>query len=278
MRVTDEEAGTTLEYLLRDPDLYTREVLDDEEMSSPWVRRVWHADAPIEGLTGYPPALPLELLRDMREAVDAGAETVDGRRLRRIDGRTSYFAALIASYNDVPAPTARQQMLAGTLVPLSIWLDEGRNTIARMEMTIPADAEGLPAGTLTYEFTDSDVGQALTPPDVARQVESGLLLRPGPTEAVESLPITLSGSGRAITPPPFITSGAFRVTLTPTSSDLQYQLWRVKRGRQLLAGLGTLVGPGGSVTIPFVLQPGEYVFEVQLPEAADWTLEIVEGQ
>jgi hypothetical protein len=279
MRVTEEETDTTVEYLLVDPDLYSRTFPSGEELPTPWVRRVWHPDAPIEGLTGYPPGLPLELLRHARDLTDTEVETADVRRLRRIEGRTSYFAALIASYNDVPAPTERQQTLAATLVPLRVWLDEASSAVTRMEMTIPPEAAGLPLGTLAYDFREADAAQALEPPADAREVESGLLLRPGPTAAAEPLPIALSGSGRLIAPPPFVTTGGiFRITLTPTSSDLQYQLWRVKRGRQLIAGLGTLVGPGGSVTIPFVLQPGEYVFEVQLPEAADWVLMIEEGQ
>jgi hypothetical protein len=279
MRVVDEGSGATLEYLLLDPDLYSREIPPDAEMPVRWLRRAWHPDAPIAGLTGYPPGLPLELLRSARETADAGIETVDGRRLYRIDGVTSYFAALIASYNDVPAPTERQQMLAATLVPLRVWLDETRGDLARMEMTIPMDAAALPPGTLTYDFSDAGPAPDLEPPEDARMVESDLLLRPGPTVPVESLPITLTGSGRLIAPPPFVTHGGiFRVTLTPTITDLQYQLWRIKRGRQLIAGLGTIVGPGGTVTIPFVLQPGEYVFEVQLPEPADWTVEIEEVQ
>ncbi len=279
MRVLDEGSGTTLEYLLLDPDLYSRQIPAGEEMPVPWLRRVWHPDAPIAGLTGYPPGLPLELLRGARDTTESGIETIDGRGLRRIDGVTSYFAALIASYNDVPAPTERQQMLAATLVPLRVWLDEARGSVARMEMTIPPDAVALPPGTLTYEFSDTEPAVELEPPEDARMVESDLLLRPAPTTPVESLPISLSGSGRLIAPPPFVTNGGiFRVTLTPTITDLQYQLWRMKRGRLLIAGLGTIVGPGGTVTIPFVLQPGEYVFEVQLPEPADWTVEIEEVQ
>src|SRR6266508_731895 len=76
MRVVDEGSGTTLEYLLLDPDLYSREIPPDAEMPVRWLRRAWHPDAPIAGLTGYPPGLPLELLRSARETADAGIETV----------------------------------------------------------------------------------------------------------------------------------------------------------------------------------------------------------
>lgn len=277
MFIRDEHSGDAIEYLLIDPALYSRVYPAGEDTPSEWIVRAWHPDAPIFGLTGYPPRLPLELLRAARSLTDSGEDTVDGRTLRRIEGMTSYFAALTASYNDVPAPTERQQTLAAASVPLIVWLDPADGRVVQVALVISPEVMMLPAGTLTYAFETLSAPLTLDPPADAREVESTLLVRPGPAQPAQLLPITVSGSGRVITAPPFITEGGlFRVTLTPTISDLQYQLWRVKRDRLLIAGFGALTGPGGSATIPFALQPGEYVFEVQLPEPTDWTLTIEE--
>jgi hypothetical protein len=134
---------------------------------------------------------------------------------------------------------------------------------------------------LTYDV-EPGARPALAAPTEFEQAEPTPFLRPGPSEPARSLPFTLSGEGAEIQTPPFITqTGEFTARIEPGVTSLQYRIWRVKRGRQLLAALGTAASTSeralpGLALPPASLPPGEYVLELVLPEATHWSLTVEE--
>ena len=271
----EDERGAGLEYVMLDPVLYNRTRAAGDDAWEPWLQREWHADAPVNEVMEYHPRLPLELLRAARDLRDT--DPSDASPLRRIDGSVNFLAALTASYDEALAPPFAATA-EGSVWPLAIWLGPSDGRVVRLQLTVPASPEQADrASVLEYTFQTGE--PLLTTPSEAREVESALRVRPAPEAAPESLPLTVRGSGSLAVSPPFVTaSGSFMATLNPGFTSLQYELWRTKRGRQLVAGFGAIVGLGTGrlSTVPLVLNPGEYVLEVELPEDVEWTLTIEE--
>ena len=269
LRVEDE-TGVALEYLFLDPVLYDRRRTSGDADWSGWRRRDWHPDLPIPGLTPYHPRLPLELLRAVRDlrAAEDGAPVV-------LEGRVSYAEAIAASYEEHLSGPARAGAGSAPL-PLTIRLDGAGEVSQLVLRLIPPPSDPTPPSVLTYDFLP-DEPPTLQEPSEAEEAEPWPFLRPGPARPSEALPLTLSGRGAAIESPPFRSpTGAFTAHVEPSPGEMQYRLWRIKRGRQLLAGFGASIG-GARFTSPLgVLPPGEYVLELILPEAVDWTVTITE--
>ena len=278
----EDPMEATVEYLMLDPTLYIRELPAGATEWRSWRAVEWHPDVPIPGLTQYHPRLPLELLRAARELRDTGAGGPFPRPARGIEGVVSYFAAVIASYDEVPAGPTRQMLNETAPWPLTIWLDaEGGRALQLVVHVPPAEDGSDPAGTLTFSFDALGEDLALRRPVEAETGTSPLQIRPAPAEPAQSLPLTLSGRGRVIRSPLFVSgAGGFQVRLGPGFAEVEYQVWRVKRGRLLFAGLGTQVSTSATDVLPgvlhFPLAPGEYVVEIALPGESEWTLTIEE--
>jgi len=282
-----QEQGAGYEYLLLDPDLYFRGFDSETASWTPWQRRNWHADAPLEAVLAYHPRLPLELMRFADDLRDEGEEQTDSGSQRRISGMARYYAALSASYEDVLVPNERGRRLGQTRWPLTLWLDVASGDIRRLELTIgdgpelgtePAGDAPRPrvASRLTYTFESMAVATVLTPPANARDVP-GVAFQEAPEGEPQALPITSQGATATITTPVFTAeSGTFAVVLRPAVSNLQYRVWRVKRGRLLSAAIGSLLVINPTVRIPFELPPGQYLVELVYPEAVDWEVTIIE--
>jgi hypothetical protein len=268
LRVEDDR-GSRIEYVFLDPDLYLRRsaALPGE---SDWTRQLWHPDAPLRGVDGIHPRLPLELLRAARDLRDVGLDPVTGDR--RLDGTVSYWAAFKASYEDgisaLDTPT-----VAATRWPLSIWLTPAGG-VRLIELTFPEDNQlEVAPGVLSYAF--DAVPPVLAAPAAADDIPSSLQVRPTRDGRRAALPLAESGSGATIRSSPFRSAtGTFGIRLDPSVSGLDYSIWRIKRDRQLVATVGRVVGSSPVAVIPVTLPPGEYVVEVTLPEAADWSITI----
>jgi hypothetical protein len=275
----EDEFGAGLEYILLDSSLYSRYRQAGREWDV-WERREWHPDAPILELASLHPRLPLEMLRLVEDLRDTGAADTAGTQRREIEGIVSYTAAFFASYEDVPVSAEQRQAIETTRWPLRIDLDpaSGRVEQLTLEVGTGVGASAAP-GTIIYGFTQTP--PALTAPADAIERESTLALRPAPAEAVQALPLALEGRSDVILSAPFRTeSGSVLVHLDPVLPDVQYRIWRIKRGSQLPAGFGAASGAGpdaeGPLTIPLTLAPGEYVVEIVLPEEVEWKLTIAE--
>jgi hypothetical protein len=273
--LVEDDSGGAFEYVFLEPVLYTRRRSAEDGAWSGWQQRQWHPDLPIPGLIQYHPRLPLELLRAARDlrAVD------DGAAATTIEGRVSYLDALAASYEDQLAGPVRSVTATATL-PLTVHLDAA-GAIAQMalHLTLPM-ADQTPPSVLTFEFVP-DAVPSLAAPAKAEEAEPYPFLRPGPSEPVQSLPLTVHGEGTEVQSAPFIVeTGSFTARLEPAVPSVQYRIWRVKRGRQLLAGVGAIAGIAGmespsTLALPTRdLPPGEYVLELTLPEPISWTLTI----
>jgi hypothetical protein len=267
----EDQTGAALEYVFLDPVLYDRRRSAEDGTWSGWQRREWHPDLPIEGLIPYHPRLPLELLRGAR---DLRADEAIGQP-QALEGRVSFPEAIAASYEDRPSEAFRGA-LESALIPLSIHLGPS-GAVARLVLrAAPSAPDAGPPSTFTVDFL-MDEAPVLVAPSEAKEAAPSPFLRAGPVLPVQSLPLTQSGRGDQIELPPFVsTTGAFTARIEPPLGGAQYRLWRVKRGRQLLAAVGAVVGEGGLVFPSLALPPGEYVLEVSLPQVADWTLTVTE--
>lgn len=262
-----DASGEAIEYILLDPDLYSRRQAATEAEWSAWRRQQWHPDAPMNGLTTFHPRLPLELLRGATDLRPAGLEETPGGALTRIDGGVSYVAALFAVYEDVP--------LAGvesTTWPVSVWLDS-TGQVQRLELRVPPTGdEDFREAVLRFEFEHRAAPLILTAPAESTEVESALVQRAAPPGEARPLPVSLSGSGRVLATPLLSTTGGLNVTVNSPLPGLDYQVWRVKRGRLLVAAFGTVTGPGGTIRFSLPLPPGEYLIEMVLPSEAEVTI------
>ena len=269
----EDDTGAALEAVFLDPVLYDRRRPAGAAEWSGWRRRDWHPDLPIPGLTPYHPRLALELLRAVREPRPAE----DGERPGVLEGQVSYAEAIAASYEEQLSATLRAAA-GSTLLPLTIHLDAAGQVSQIVLRLIPSPSDPTPASVLTYDFVPDEL-PALQAPFEAEEAEPWPFLRAGPEQAVEALPLTLSGQGATIQSPPFLsTTGAFTADVEPSLGEMQYRLWRVKRGRQLLAGFGVSVGGARFASPPGALPPGEYVLELILPAAVDWSVTIAEAR
>ena len=270
--LVEDDAGAALEYVFLDPDLYTRHRPSGDASWRDWERRPWHPDLPLEGLVQYHPRLPLELLRrarDLRAAEGAGREG-------EIEGRVSYVEAIAGAYED-EVPGAIRSALGTTLLPLTVRLDAAGAVAAIVLRVTPPPDSPTPPSVLTYELLPD--APSLAAPEGAGEGEPSPFLRPGPFQPPRSLPLTLRGFGSEVRPPPFLSeSGLFSVRVDPPLGDVQYRLWRVKRGAQLLAAVGTSVGAAGLALPVLALPPGEYVLEISLPQAVEWTITVEAGE
>ncbi|MGH2583646.1 MAG: hypothetical protein ACRDJE_01895, partial [Dehalococcoidia bacterium] len=243
-------------------------------------RREWHPDAPILEVASLHPRLPLELMRLVGDLRDTGVTKGSGTQLRAIEGIVSYTAAFFASYEDVPVSAEQREALETTRWPLRIGLDPVSGRVEQLALAVETGvgAAATP-GTITYTFTQTP--PALSAPPDAIERESTLAVRPAPAETPVALPLTLEGRSDIILSTPFRTeSGSVLVHLDPVLPDVQYRIWRIKRGSLLAAGFGGAAGAGpdtaGPLTIPLTLAPGEYVLEIVLPEEVEWKLTISE--
>jgi hypothetical protein len=267
----EDQTGAALEYVFLDPALYDRRRSAEDGTWSGWQRREWHPDLPIEGLIPYHPRLPLELLRGVRDLrVDEA-----GGQPQVLEGRVSFPEAIAASYEDRLSDAFRG-VVESALTPLSIHLDPS-DGVTRLVLRAGSSAsDAAPPSTFTVDFLTNEA-PALSAPSEAKEAAASPFLRAGPVLPVQSLPLMQTGSGDEIELPPFVsTTGAFTARIEPALGGAQYRLWRVKRGRQLLAAVGAVVGGDGLVLPSLALPPGEYVLEVSLPQAVDWTLTITE--
>lgn len=269
------EDGSSLEYILLDPDLYSRRRAAGSGVWSGWARRTWHPDAPITGLETYHPRVPLELLRAAVALRDAGTGMDAGLMVRRIDGESDFAAAVFAAYGEEGFGAAGPLFSAQGTWPLRVELD-GDGRVRRMELTVPPSEAGLmDGGALVYTFEATTAPVTLAAPAESTPAADGLQAPPRPEAATQTLPLTMQGSGRTISTPPFsVTMAGFEVKLDPAIPDLQYVVYRIKRDRQLFAAAGSLTGGGGVATLPLPLPPGEYVLQIELPRETDWTLTV----
>lgn len=271
-----EQSGAGVEYIVLDPDLYLRRTLADEQGGwTEWTRQLWHPDAPVNSVEGLHPRMPMELLAKMVNPRDAGAGSVNGRPARRIEGETSFLGAFLAAYSD--SPNVYQDRLARELWPLHVWLDATTGAPLRIEALFEeGNALGFVPGSLEYTFEPDGAPVRLQAPQQSREVESNLRVRPLRDAPVANVPIEMQGSGTLISTPRFVSpTGSFTIEVEPAVSRMEYQVWRVKRGRQLIASYGSVLGRDAIASLPVNLAPGEYVVDVILPEDATWTLRII---
>lgn len=262
--------GVEIEYILLDPTLYTR-VTPFGRPRPAWERTLWHPDIPVPGLTAYHPRLPLELLRAGEEWREAGAGPEGARRL---EGTVRYITAVYASYEDAPNATQQRSPLGMMRWPVAVELDAVSGLPRTLSLSIPAGAgENSAAATLSYR--DFSTGPRLAPPPDAVERDSPLILREAPTGETQALPLDVQGEGTRIRTPVFRSdAGSVSLRISPAQSDVQISLWRVKRGRLLLAAFATAVVGGEEQDLEFAFPatPGEYIVEVQLPDPASWRL------
>lgn len=267
------EDGAELEYILLDFVLYSRALPQPGGAWEPWERREWHPDVPVGSLQSFHPRLPLELLR-AATSLTVAAAPADEPGATLIEGRGDFGRALLAAYEEPPdAADARR----ASEQPLNVTLDRQSGRARGLSLTIPPGAEGAFSGVITFEFRDMAGPLELRAPAEAIDIPSPLEQRPAPEQASQPLPLQSPGDGSEIASAPFVTGGSFLVTLSPGGSGLQYTVWRIKRGRQLVAAFGSVIGVGDSATIgvtrlSFSLPPGEYLFTAQQPEPSPWIL------
>jgi hypothetical protein len=267
--------GVLIEYILLDPTLYTR-ITPLGWPPPAWEQTLWHPDIPVPGLTAYHPRLPLELLRAGEDWREAGAGP-DGAR--RLEGAVRYITAVYASYEDAPNSAQRGSALGMMRWPLAVELDPVSGLPRALTLEIPAGAgENRVPTTLSYH--DFSIGPRLTPPPDAVERESPLILRDAPSGEAQALPLAIQGEGTRIRTPVFRSDGGgVSLRLSPAQSDIQLSLWRIKRGRLLLAGFATAIVGGGEEDLEFAFPatPGDYVVEVELPDPASWSLSVEDG-
>lgn len=277
LRIEPEtEAG--FEYLVLDFALFTR-VLPPNANPSGWERRQWHPDVPIDPGSGYHPRMPLELARLLRDPRDAGRVTEGGQTLRRIEGDSSFAAALLASHEDGPARGAAVQAITRNVWPVRLWLDDTTGALVRLQLTIPpGNVIEAPPGSITYDFAASDTPKQLEPPSDAIDVPSRLALRDTPAGLPMPLPLVMEGRGTVLETPLFrLDQGTLLMALSQVSSGTTYRLWRSKRGALLVSAIGTVTGAGGATILPLELPPGDYVLEITFPMELETTLTLTQA-
>jgi hypothetical protein len=213
-------------------------------------------------------------MRSATDLRDLAEQSVGPDRLRTIEGIASYTAAFYAAYEDLPPTPAQRAAVLSTRWPLTVRLDPATGRVVQLVLETLTD-DGAASGAMTYTFAEPAPIHLTPPPDAVDR--GGAAARTAPEQPVHAIPLQVDGQGAALSTPPFRAGGGTIVLSIDANIDgAQYQIWRIKRGRLLSAGLGAALANERPIVVRLDLVPGDYVIEVQLPDSVSWTLSIEE--